>query len=96
MTETNHSAHDHTITTLKATPIQGEDKRQYYYFLRTIFFLCQTSMRYQQALGNLELQSAMKVLDVEGLDLSPKILAVAHQLASSSNYSSANSFLNNH
>ena len=96
MTETNHSAHNQTITTPKATPIQGEDKRQYYYFLRTIFFLCQTSMRYQQALRNLELQSVMKVLDVERLDLSPEILAVAHQLASLRNYYFANSFLNNH
>ena len=121
MTETNHSSHNHTITTLKATQIQGQDKQQYigtlfnnittkYNFLRTIVFLSQTIIRYSQAWGDLELQPGMKVLDVgcgtgkstrllansyqdievEGLDLSPGILALAHQLDSLNNYFDGN------
>ena len=68
MTETNYSSHNHTITTLKATQLQGEDKRQY------IGTLCNNiATKYQG-------------IEVEGLDLSPGILAVAHQLDSLSNY----------
>ena len=94
MTETNHSSYNHTITTLKATQIQGEDKRQYigtlfnnittkYDFLRTIVFLGQTSIRYGQALGDLELQSGMKVLDVGcGTEKSTRLLTNSYLLLS--------------
>ena len=116
MTENNNNDNP-TITPLKATQLQGEDKRQYirslfdnianrYDFLRTIVFLGQTSVWYGQALRDLALQPGMKVLDVgcgtgestrfltnsypdiavEGLDLSPGMLAVARQLDSVSNY----------
>ena len=117
MTENKNNQNNQTITPLKATQLQGEDKRQYirtlfnniatrYDFLRTLVFLGQTSVWYRQALVDLELQPGMKVLDVgcgtgestrfltnsypdievEGLDLSPGMLAVARQLDSVSNY----------
>ena len=116
MTE-NNNPDNKTISPVKATQLQGEDKRQYirslfdkiatrYDFIRTIVFLGQTSLWYRQALVDLELQPGMKVLDVgcgtgestrfltnsyqdlevEGLDLSPGMLAVARQLDSVSNY----------
>ncbi len=113
----NNNPDNKTISPVKATQLQGEDKRQYirslfdkiatrYDFIRTIVFLGQTSVWYRQALVDLELQPGMKVLDVgcgtgestrfltnfyqdlevEGLDLSPGMLAVARQLDSVSNY----------
>ena len=117
MTEKNNNLDNQTITPLKATQLQGEDKRQYihtlfdniatkYDFIRTIVFLGQTSAWYRQALRDLELQPGMKVLDVgcgtgestrfltnsypdievEGLDLSPRMLEVARNWDSVSNY----------
>ena len=75
MTENNNNLDRQTISPLKATQLQGEDKRQYirtlfdniatkYDFIRTIVFLGQTSIWYRQALRDLELQPGMKVLDV--------------------------------
>ncbi|MGK7897913.1 MAG: class I SAM-dependent methyltransferase [Xenococcus sp. (in: cyanobacteria)] len=74
MTE-NNNIKNQTISPLKATQLQGEDKRQYirtlfdniatkYDFIRTIVFLGQTSSWYRQALRDLELQPGMKILDV--------------------------------
>ncbi|ELS01593.1 methylase involved in ubiquinone/menaquinone biosynthesis [Xenococcus sp. PCC 7305] len=75
MTKNNNNLNNQSITPLKATQLQGEDKRQYirtlfdniatkYDFIRTIVFLGQTSSWYRQALRDLELQPGMKVLDV--------------------------------
>lgn len=75
MTENKNNIDNQAISPIKATQLQGEDKRQYirnlfdniatkYDFIRTIVFWGQTSSWYRQALRDLELQPGMKVLDV--------------------------------